>query len=126
MPSNGSQLEPRPVTVALGKGKVDFRVRPGLLRVAAVYGEGPFFRLVNHTGFPITAEFPEGLVLGARGERRDSVSLDLDGTEDLQVNPDYGPSTPSVTLEYDVHVHVNQSLKLDAVGGSRPEIEIRR
>lgn len=127
MPSNGHQPEPRPVTVSLGKGKVDFRVRPSLLRVAAVYGEGPIFQIVNDTDFPVEARFPAGLVLDAGGQVVARVAVGpRDSSVVLRVNLDYEPSEKVVARDYEVWLEITRNLSLEGVGSSRPEIEIRR
>jgi hypothetical protein len=113
---------PRPVTVKLKQGDFQFRVKPGLLRVAAAYGELPNLELVNETGLSVEFIFPRGLMTyAAGGGSATNVAIAAGAPSVLvNVNQAFEPKT----TEYQVHVMLGP-FSIEAAGGSRPEVEIK-
>ena len=128
-------MEQRPIAVrsrcsSKRGNSIKFGVKPGLLRVARTYGESPEVVLVNDTGFPVEFRFPDTLMLDPKNGNKpvvNPVKLTPKGTgsdtRELDVNDQYGGG--NTTAEYEACVFLPFGVCIEAVGGSRPEVEIK-
>lgn len=111
---------PRPVTVTMDE--YQFRVKPGLLRVSKRFVELPYVVLVNRTDFPVTFQFPRG-----------EMAYLGDGPAIRVPVPPRSQSAALVVkrrrgrVEYAVWVNLGRGRgpRIEAVGGSRPEVEVK-
>jgi hypothetical protein len=111
-------------TIEIKTGPFFFRVRPMPFRVWPAAGEVADFRLENDTDFAVEIRFPKDLIQYANGTPV-PVPLSVPAGQPsvpLHVNVGLGPGT----YEYQVQVALARGFALEAMGGSRPEIEIRR
>jgi hypothetical protein len=116
--SGGTALQPRPVTVT--RDQYQFRVKPGLFRVAASYGESPYARLKNETGFPVEFHFPVDLLLRDGKPVTYPLAVPDQGEVDVVVLTNQVKVVP-----YEVRVMLHPPIYVEAVGGSSPEVEVK-
>jgi len=114
--------KPRPVEIFRKPDRTGFRVAPSL-RVYKKVGEGPDFQLVNRTHHTARVDFAhDKLVFDVLGGRWLSEAFDLPAgatSGPLRVND----RLPARRYKYTVLL---VEPGLEAEGGSRPDIEIRK
>jgi hypothetical protein len=132
---------PNPKRVVIKLWRYGFRVDPGQLKLDTAYDPEEVV-FVNKTGFPIELRFdPSPFVRPSSSETEASKGRALASDSELILTMDPDPARPLVLslqreaegwYEYQVEVTLSypgadmRSLKIEATGGSRPGIEIRR
>lgn len=115
---------PRPITIALKQFR--FVVRPQPFRVSETYGEAPAFELENTTPFDLDIDFLlADLVKDANNKPVQQLKVKKGTTaKGYVVNTAlaYGSYPYKVAIDLGVALEA----PLEAEGGSRPEVEIRR
>ena len=112
---------PRPVTVT--KDEYQFRVKPGLLRVSRRFVELPYVMLVNRTDFPVTFRFRRRVMAYLGGRWAINVTVPPRSHSAGLVVKRRRPGR----VEYEVRVNLGRGhgATIEAIGGSRPEVEIK-
>jgi hypothetical protein len=112
---------PRPVTVTMDE--YQFRVRPGLLRVSEQFVELPYVVLVNRTDFPVTFRFEPGWMAYLRGGPAINVRVRPRSQSAWLVVARRRPGRSAYAVR--VNLGRGRGPTLEAVGGSRPEVEVK-
>lgn len=113
----------RPVEIFRKKDRTGFKCAPSL-RVYRKVGEGPRFHIVNNTPFTACVDFGKtGVVLDAatRAPIREPILIPAKGSSGGLLVDD----EPRPAGRYPYTVQLVET-GLDAEGGSRPDIEIRK
>ena len=114
----------RPVSVT--KFQFGFKVCPPRLSVNPALGFGPDFRLLNLSGQAMRVKFPLNLVLDSRGEPiREPFEMRDRDVRDLTVNLKYKPPRAGASEVYPYEVFMLKA-QIEAIGCSRPDVEIQR
>lgn len=112
----------RPVDIIRRKDRTGFKCAPSL-RVYAAVGEGPRFHLVNHTPFTARVDFGKKRVVldaATREPIREAILIAAGGSSDgLIVDETLSAGRYPYTV-------LLVEAGLEAEGGSRPDIEIRK
>lgn len=129
MPEEQGGLLPQRRPVRVTKGDTHFRVKPGQLRVApASFGESARIVFVNETKFPVEFVFEDRnlLLVPNTPNHEDRFELDASGGANEKRSFDVDMAMAQPESKYDVRVRIGPNLEtIDAVGGSRPEVEVK-